>query len=57
MATTTDATLGETGEFGLISELVEIFEGDDNVLVEYGDMKLDLALRARVHALPAGLGY
>ncbi|OZF34764.1 urea amidolyase [Rhodococcus sp. 14-2496-1d] len=25
--------------------------GDDNVLVEYGDMKLDLALRARVHAL------
>ncbi len=37
--------------------------GDDNVLVEYGDMTLDLALRARVHALhqrleterPAGL--
>lgn len=37
--------------------------GDDNVLVEYGDMRLDLALRARVHALhdalesdrPAGL--
>ncbi|MGN0041583.1 5-oxoprolinase/urea amidolyase family protein [Rhodococcus sp. (in: high G+C Gram-positive bacteria)] len=25
--------------------------GDDNVLVEYGDMTLDLALRARVHAL------
>src|SRR5262249_38289723 len=25
--------------------------GDDNVLVEYGDMILDLALRARVHAL------
>ena len=25
--------------------------GDDNVLVEYGDMALDLALRARVHAL------
>ncbi|NIL83589.1 hypothetical protein RhoFasGS6_00945 [Rhodococcus fascians] len=25
--------------------------GDDNVLVEYGDMKLDLTLRARVHAL------
>jgi len=25
--------------------------GDDNVLVEYGDMVLDLALRARVHAL------
>ncbi|MFM1725609.1 5-oxoprolinase/urea amidolyase family protein [Rhodococcus sp. PAM 2766] len=37
--------------------------GDDNVLVEYGDLALDLALRARVHALhrrleaerPAGL--
>lgn len=37
--------------------------GDDNVLVEYGEMTLDLALRARVHALhrrldaerPAGL--
>ncbi|MGO4201186.1 5-oxoprolinase/urea amidolyase family protein [Rhodococcus sp. TAF43] len=25
--------------------------GDDNVLVEYGDMTLDLALRSRVHAL------
>lgn len=25
--------------------------GDDNVLVEYGDMVLDLGLRARVHAL------
>ncbi|MGE2736829.1 urea carboxylase [Mycolicibacterium vaccae] len=25
--------------------------GDDNVLVEYGDIVLDLALRARVHAL------
>ncbi|MCJ0980021.1 5-oxoprolinase/urea amidolyase family protein [Rhodococcus sp. ARC_M12] len=25
--------------------------GDDNVLIEYGDMKLDLTLRARVHAL------
>ncbi|HEY5855502.1 MAG TPA: 5-oxoprolinase/urea amidolyase family protein [Aldersonia sp.] len=37
--------------------------GDDNILVEYGQMRLDLALRARVHALhhalaqdrPAGL--
>ncbi|KIQ19824.1 5-oxoprolinase/urea amidolyase family protein, partial [Rhodococcus sp. MEB064] len=37
--------------------------GDDNILVEYGEMSLDLALRARVHALheavqeigPAGL--
>jgi urea carboxylase len=25
--------------------------GDDNVLIEYGDLVLDLALRARVHAL------
>ncbi|MCR5979766.1 5-oxoprolinase/urea amidolyase family protein [Gordonia jinghuaiqii] len=25
--------------------------GDDNILIEYGDMNLDLALRARVHAL------
>ncbi|MGV0814179.1 5-oxoprolinase/urea amidolyase family protein [Mycolicibacterium boenickei] len=25
--------------------------GDDNVLVEYGEMRLDLALRARAHAL------
>lgn len=25
--------------------------GDDNILVEYGDITLDLALRARVHAL------
>jgi urea carboxylase len=30
--------------------------GDDNVLVEYGDMVLDLALRARVHALHQRLG-
>ncbi|MDQ3402473.1 MAG: carboxyltransferase domain-containing protein, partial [Actinomycetota bacterium] len=29
--------------------------GDDNVLVEYGDMVLDLGLRARVHALHAAL--
>jgi thiamine-monophosphate kinase len=33
MASTADATLGDTGEFGLISELVEIFEGDEHVLV------------------------
>ena len=29
--------------------------GDDNVLVEYGSMTLDLALRARVHALHEAL--
>ncbi len=37
MALATDATLGEVGEFGLISELVEIFEGDEQVLVGPGD--------------------
>ena len=37
MAPTPDATLGEVGEFGLISELVEIFEGDEHVLVGPGD--------------------
>ncbi|MHC9293127.1 5-oxoprolinase/urea amidolyase family protein [Mycobacterium sp. LTG2003] len=29
--------------------------GDDNILVEYGDMRLDLTLRARAHALHAAL--
>ncbi|WP_210481497.1 urea carboxylase [Naasia sp. SYSU D00948] len=29
--------------------------GDDNVLVEYGDMVLDLAVRMRVHALMEGV--
>ena len=37
MALTPDATLGEAGEFGLISELVKIFEGDEHVLVGPGD--------------------
>ncbi|MCW2738560.1 MAG: thiamine-phosphate kinase [Nocardioides sp.] len=37
MAPTPDATLGEAGEFGLISELVDIFEGDEHVLVGPGD--------------------
>ena len=32
-----DATLGEAGEFGLISELVKVFEGDEHVLVGPGD--------------------
>ena len=30
-------TLGEAGEFGLISELVKLFEGDEHVLVGPGD--------------------
>ncbi|MCX5041842.1 5-oxoprolinase/urea amidolyase family protein [Aldersonia sp. NBC_00410] len=29
--------------------------GDDNILVEYGEMRLDLELRARVHALHTAL--
>src|SRR6185437_13733595 len=29
--------------------------GDDNILVEYGDMVLDLGLRMRVHALATAL--
>jgi len=37
MDLTADATLGELGEFALISQLVEIFEGDDSVLVGPGD--------------------
>ena len=37
MALDADATLGEAGEFGLISQLVEIFEADEQVLVGPGD--------------------
>ena len=37
MALTTDATLAEVGEFGLISELVKVFESDEHVLVGPGD--------------------
>ena len=37
MALPPDATLGDAGEFGLISELLEIFDGDDHVLVGPGD--------------------
>jgi len=31
-------------------------QGDDNLLVEYGDMSLDIALRLRVHLLMEALG-
>ncbi|MFR9752649.1 urea carboxylase [Nocardia sp. 004] len=31
--------------------------GDDNILVEYGEMVLDLGLRMRVHALAEALAY
>jgi thiamine-monophosphate kinase len=37
MALDADATLGDAGEFGLISELVQIFDGDEHVLVGPGD--------------------
>ena len=37
MALTPDATLGEVGEFGLISELVQLFGADEHVLVGPGD--------------------
>src|SRR5690606_13473071 len=45
MALDADATLGEAGEFGLISELVEIFEGDEHVLVGPGDDAAVLRIR------------
>ncbi len=37
MATTSEPTLGDAGEFGLISRLVELFPGDEHVLVGPGD--------------------
>ncbi|WP_239132209.1 urea carboxylase [Paractinoplanes durhamensis] len=45
---------GDDGILGRVSGEVEVTyrrDGDDNVLVEYGPMELDLALRMRVHAL------
>ncbi|CAM3611618.1 thiamine-phosphate kinase [Nocardioides zeicaulis] len=45
MATTPDTTLGDAGEFGLISQLVEIFEGDEHVLVGPGDDAAVLRIR------------
>ena len=58
-----DGVLGSTRTADGTTEVTYRRSGDDNVLVEYGDMTLDLALRARVHALaqrieadrPAGL--
>jgi urea carboxylase len=55
--------LGRTTTADGTTEVTYRRSGDDNILVEYGDMRLDLALRARVHALseridaerPAGL--
>ena len=45
MAPAADATLAEAGEFGLISQLVEIFEGDEHVLVGPGDDAAVLRIR------------
>ncbi|MGV9669116.1 5-oxoprolinase/urea amidolyase family protein [Gordonia sp. NPDC003504] len=43
--------LGRTTTADGATEVTYRRSGDDNILVEYGDMRLDLALRARVHAL------
>lgn len=43
--------LGRTVTADGTTEVTYRRSGDDNILVEYGDMRLDLALRARVHAL------
>ena len=53
------ASAGGDGDDGVLAQhaalnappVVYRRSGDDNVLVEYGDMVLDLGLRARVHAL------
>ncbi|MXP20381.1 5-oxoprolinase/urea amidolyase family protein [Gordonia sp. HNM0687] len=58
-----DGILGTTTTADGATTVTYRRSGDDNILVEYGDMRLDLALRARVHALseriaaerPAGL--
>ncbi|MEV6850273.1 urea carboxylase [Actinoplanes sp. NPDC051411] len=56
----TVATRGGDGDDGILGRLEASADrpavtyrrdGDDNVLVEYGPMELDLALRMRVHAL------
>ncbi|GAB21835.1 putative urea carboxylase [Gordonia polyisoprenivorans NBRC 16320 = JCM 10675] len=43
--------LGRTTTADGTTEVTYRRSGDDNILVEYGDMRLDLELRARVHAL------
>jgi urea carboxylase len=63
-AVPTVVTSGGDGDDGVLARLEATDErpsvtyrrdGDDNVLVEYGDMSLDLALRMRVHALQESL--
>ncbi|MEV6235463.1 urea carboxylase [Lentzea sp. NPDC051838] len=46
-----DGVLGRLEETGDRPSVTYRRDGDDNVLVEYGPMTLDLALRMRVHAL------
>uniref|UniRef100_UPI003D924E8B 5-oxoprolinase/urea amidolyase family protein n=1 Tax=Gordonia sp. B7-2 TaxID=3420932 RepID=UPI003D924E8B len=48
---TDDGILGTTSTADGSTAVTYRRSGDDNILVEYGDMRLDLALRARVHAL------
>ncbi|MEV7677099.1 urea carboxylase [Streptomyces sp. NPDC088341] len=43
--------IGDGGILGRRPGVTYRRSGDDNVLVEYGEMRLDLALRMRVHAL------
>jgi urea carboxylase len=54
------SSVGAPGDGGVLARLPETTErpevtyrrsGDDNLLIEYGPMELDLALRMRVHAL------
>ncbi|MFZ2526350.1 MAG: urea carboxylase [Rhodococcus sp. (in: high G+C Gram-positive bacteria)] len=47
--------LGRAESLGDRPEVVYLRGGDDNILVEYGDMVLDLGLRMRVHALSEAL--
>ena len=46
-----DGVLGRRGSLAGAPAVTYRRSGDDNVLVEYGDLVLDLGLRARVHAL------
>ncbi|MFD8964813.1 urea carboxylase [Streptomyces sp. NPDC059568] len=47
--------VGDGGILGRRPGVTYRRSGDDNVLVEYGEMRLDLALRMRVHALAAAV--
>ncbi|WP_245721727.1 urea carboxylase [Nocardia crassostreae] len=59
--TDTGAALRDRGVLGTVTagadrpSVAYLRGGDDNILVEYGEMVLDLGLRMRVHALPRAL--